>query len=272
MRIEEREPVTKIHTELTTLRSRLSRVHQRLEFETAAVKKIEARLTEIEAEKAKLVKVVALIDKGIEIISANGVGRIETTVTNGMRLVFDDPSLALKIVKNSGARGSSYELVGQQGEVEGPFLDTFGGGIANVVSILLRIIMLKRFKMAKLLVCDESFNNVSEQYLPMVSQLLRSLAKDGGYTILAVTHQSVLAQAADTIYEVVPQEGDSPKLVLTTAGALAAQLTDARARQEDQEPTRRALLLQVQEAEGRGPHFGSATIALVAKPDAGVAA
>lgn len=213
-----------MHTLLTTHRARLAGVHQRLEYENQQAARFEKRMAEIEAEKAELSKAVGLIDKAIEVISANGVGRIETTVTNGLRLVFDDPTLGLKILKKEGARGNSYEPVGQQGEVEGPFLDTFGGGIVNVAAFLLRIIMLKRFKLARFLVLDESFNNVSAQYLPMVSELLRSLARDGGYTIFAVTHQPILALAADRIYRVVPGEDGAPPTILqTTASELAAE-------------------------------------------------
>lgn len=221
--------MSQLSTELTALRTRLDRVRQRLEFENQQSARIDARLAEIEAEKSALVKAVALIDKTIEVVSANGIGRIETTVTNGLRLVFDDPTLSMKVVKNEGKRGNSYEIIGRQkkGEewVEGPFLDTFGGGVANVASFLFRVLMVKRFKMAKVFILDESFNNVSAQRLPMVSKLLRSLAHDGGYTIFVVTHQPILALAADRIYRAVPDPEDGPpSLEEITTSELAAEI------------------------------------------------
>lgn len=216
------------HTELTALRTRMDRIHQRRDFERQAAERIEKRLKEIEEDKANLLKAVGLIDRAIEVISANGVGRIETTVSNGLRLVFEDPTLALKINKKEGARGNSYEIEGQQGEgerlVAGPFLETFGGGIANVAAFLLRVIMLKRFKMARFLVLDESFNNVAAQSQPMVSELLRTLTRDGGFTILAVTHQPILARAADRIYRAVPHENASPTIERVTSSQLAAEI------------------------------------------------
>lgn len=221
--------MSELTQELTALRTRLDRVRQRLEFERQATRRIDTRLSEIESEKGDLVKAVALIDKTIEVVSANGIGRIESTVTNGLRLVFNDPTLSMKVVKNEGKRGNSYEIVGRQQKgdqlIEGPFLETFGGGVANVASFLFRILMLKRFKLAKVLILDETFNNVSAQYLPMVSKLLRSLAHDGGYTIFAVTHQPILALAADRIYRAVPGiEGEPPSLEEITNGELAAEI------------------------------------------------
>lgn len=220
----ERDTLSQLTTELTALRTRLARVHQRLEYENQQATRIETRLTEIETEKTALVKAVALIDKTIEVVSANGVGRIETTVTNGLRLVFADPTLALKVVKNEGKRGNSYELIGKQGDVEGPFLETFGGGIANVASFLLRVLMLKRFKLAKLLVLDESFNNVSVNNLPRVSKLLKVMVDEGGYTIIAVTHQPILALAADNIYRATPNPDGPPTLEKITHGEVQADI------------------------------------------------
>jgi hypothetical protein len=238
--------MTDLSTELTTLRSRMSRIRQRLEFERAAATRIDSRLVALEAEKLDLVKAVTLIDQTIGVVSANGIGRIESTVSNGLRLVFGDPSLSLKVIKNEGKRGNSYEIVGRQlkGEewVEGPFLETFGGGVANVASFLLQVLIQKRFKMAKVFILDERFNNVSAQALPKVSKLLRSLAHDGGYTILAVTHQPILAMSADRIYSAVPGPGDmSPMLEEITHQQLSDEMLTALDSLHDPESDKKAV-------------------------------
>jgi hypothetical protein len=78
-------------------------------------------------------------------------------------------------------------------------MTSFGGGVQNVVAFLLRVILVKRFKLAKFLVLDEQFSNVSPEYQPKVSQMLRELA-DLGFTIFAVSHQPMITEAADTVY------------------------------------------------------------------------
>src|ERR1039457_6971036 len=97
-----------LQTELTTARASLAHVHQRFEYETKQVERIQERLAAIGAEKTQLVKAVALIDRTIEVISSNGIGRIESTVTNGLRLVLADPEIAFKVLKKEGARGNTY--------------------------------------------------------------------------------------------------------------------------------------------------------------------
>lgn len=200
-------------SEIATTQSSLSQVTQRFQFEQQRAQQIELRLAEIETDKAELVKAVALIDKAIAHISANGISKIESIVTGGMQLAFDDPTLGFRVVKSEAERGSKYRLEGVRGEVQGPFLDTFGGGVWNVVGFLLRVIMVKRFKLGKVLVLDEAFNNVAARFQPQVSALLKSLTRDHGFTILAITHQPLLVAQADNIYRIVPEKGKPPRLL-----------------------------------------------------------
>jgi ABC-type multidrug transport system ATPase subunit len=62
--------------------------------------------------------------------------------------------------------------------------------------------MIQRFKLNKLIILDEAFNNVSADRLPKVSEMLKSLCDDHDYTILSITQQSLLACAADRVLSV----------------------------------------------------------------------
>ena len=189
--------------EARVLKNRLAQVAEAREREVAILAKLKASMDEYAASKADLLKAIALIDKTIGIVSANGIGKIESTVTNGLRLVFDNPDYGIRVIKKETARGNNYSLEVYKGEISGPAQSTFGGGISNVIAFLLRVIMIKRFQLGKLLVVDETFNNVSPKYLPKVSELLKTLADDG-FTIFAISHQAPLADAADHAYTVYP--------------------------------------------------------------------
>jgi DNA repair ATPase RecN len=199
---------------LVRMRTLFASLRQRRKQEQSNVMRLRDQVTKIEEMKAQLLKATALIDGGIRVVSANGIGTIETLVTHGLQLVFNDPTLALVVAKKESVRGNSHSLEIKEGDVQGPPLETFGGGIVNMAALLLRVILINRFGLAKLLVVDESFNNVSAEYLPMVSELLRQLAIARGYRILAVTHQPILAVAADHVYRVIPgqEKGDPSTL------------------------------------------------------------
>jgi len=198
--------------------SRLGRVHatvssiaQRLEYETATITRLTSRIKQLEEEKAHLVKAVGTIDRCVQIVSANGIGKIEGIVSDGLHRVFDNDQLGLFIEKKETARGNTYRLLIRKGETVGNPMDSFGGGVQNVVAFLLRVILIKRFKLAPFIALDEQFSNVSSEYQPKISEMLKVLSKMG-FTIFAISHQPTITSAADTIYEVVVDEGFPPIL------------------------------------------------------------
>jgi DNA repair exonuclease SbcCD ATPase subunit len=198
--------------------SRLGKVHavvssidQRLQYESATISRLTARIKILESEKSELVKAVGTIDRCVQIVSSNGIGKIEGIVSDGLRRVFGNDQIGLFIEKKETARGNSYRLLVRKGETVGNPMDSFGGGVQNVVAFLLRVILIKRFKLAPVLCLDEQFSNVSLEYQSKISQMLKTLA-GMGFTIFAISHQPAITAAADTIYEVVVDEGFPPVL------------------------------------------------------------
>lgn len=179
-----------------------------------------ATMKTLEDEKAHLTKCIAVTDKVIEKVAANGVGRVETVVTQGLQLVFG-PAVACVLEKRVLAKGTTYavkiKMETEVGSVVDDPMEAFGGGPVNLISFLMRMLMIHRFKLAKFMVLDESFNNVSVSYLPTVSSLLKSLTDDHGYDILTITHQPQLSAQADRTYVVGGVMG-SPTLNLLSVG------------------------------------------------------
>jgi len=197
-----------LSTRIQTFKTSLFLVKEQVEYEAAQIARLKNKITQLEEDKKQLVKAVGLIDRIIIMISANGISKMESIVSGGLQLVFG-PGYEFVVEKKEGVRGNSYRLLGRHGNISGSLMETFGGGVVNVVAFLLRVIMIKRFKLNKFLAVDESFNNVSEDYLPQVSAMMTKLCHDHGFNILAVTHQPILASAADNIYEV---RGEIPTL------------------------------------------------------------
>jgi hypothetical protein len=86
--------------------SRLGKVHatvssiaQRLQYETATITRLTSRIKQLEEEKAQLIKAVGTIDRCVQIVSANGIGKIEGIVSDGLRRVFGNDELGLFIEK-----------------------------------------------------------------------------------------------------------------------------------------------------------------------------
>jgi DNA repair exonuclease SbcCD ATPase subunit len=189
------------------------RVEQQLENERRTITRLTTRIDQIKEESIELAKAVSLLDRCIEVVSINGIGKIESIVSAGLRKVFKDNTLGLVVEKKETARGYSYRLLIKQGDTLGNPMDSFGGGVQNVTAFLLRVILIKRFKLSKAIFLDESFSNVSSEFLPQVSNMLRTLVDNNGFTILTVSHQPLITACADKVYRVQETPKDGPLLV-----------------------------------------------------------
>jgi DNA repair exonuclease SbcCD ATPase subunit len=186
------------------LRSKLGAITIKRETLEGQQSKYLTRLQDLTDKKLQLLKAQGILDQTITKVSEGGIHKIESMITRGLELTFPDKDLRFQIDKKSTARGNNYKLVLQEGDVSGPIMDTFGGGVVNVVQFLFRMILIQRFGLQRLMVLDEVFNNVSKEYRGHVSSLLRTLCDDQGFNILMITHDPVLASAADRVYEVTP--------------------------------------------------------------------
>ena len=205
---------------VTHLRTTVQGLQARKEAVGSQLSTARKSMLDLETKKAHLLKCSAVLDKLTQAVASKGVGRVEQVVTQGLQVVFG-PNVACLLEKKEGARGTTYairlKVTTKDGEVIGDPMDSFGGGPVNIMSFLLRVLMIHRFKLARLLVLDESFNNVSREYLGAVSSLLKTLVDDHGYSILAVTHQPELAANADMAYRVGGEIGE-PTLRCLTVG------------------------------------------------------
>lgn len=200
-------------TRVRALRDRVKRQQgARAEIE-AQIERDEKRAEEIEAEVKKLAQAVEVIQAATETRRQELRDRVENLVTRGLRAVFqrEDFEFAFKVSLKRDVFGVIPVLRSKFGErdLETGIVDGHGGGVADVVSFLLRVIVLSlaRPAVAPVLVLDESFRHVSPEYLRGCSTLLRELNSSAGIQFLLVTHKAEMLDAADVIYRAELVEG-----------------------------------------------------------------
>jgi hypothetical protein len=132
--------------------------------------------------------------------------RVELLVTRGLRAVFGRADLEFFFEQSTWGKisGITPGLRSAFGEkvIEADIVDGHGGGIADVISFLLRVVVLSlaRPRLAPVLILDEPFRHVSLEYLRGCSSLLRELNRSAGIQFVLVTHKPELVDAADVVY------------------------------------------------------------------------
>lgn len=165
------------------------------------------------AEADRLIKAVEVTQVAGQARREELRDRVESLVTQGLQAVFrrTDYRFSFDVELKRGKFGAYPFLYSQfRGkELKASIVDGHGGGIADVVSFLLRVVVLclQRPRVSPVLVLDESFRHVSPGCLRGVAQLLRELNRMIGIQFILVTHKEELLDAADVIYRAKLKNG-----------------------------------------------------------------
>jgi len=166
----------------------------------------------LESEDTLLALVQALLQRLIDQEVTVGVQAVERLQTEGLQAVFGDQDLRVRSVVEVQRGKVSVDLLTVQKhaaghEVEGLSGDAFGGAVATVQSVLLRIILILRRGLRPLLLLDETLPAFDHNYVTNMGIFLSVLCRRLGMDILLVTHNPALAEAADHSYRLVRKNG-----------------------------------------------------------------
>jgi len=162
---------------------------------------LEQTLTKLRRED----KILTATDQALLTISTSLLGRsidtLDKLVTSGLKAVFDDQKMAFsaKVERYRGKTSVRFEL--NHDGIIAPIKDSYGGGIQVLVGVLLRIAVIITLGLRRILILDESLAHVSPQYVPNVSQLLRTLAEELDFEIIVISHDEEFATSADMHYQ-----------------------------------------------------------------------
>ena len=133
---------------------------------------------------------------------------VSNLVTSGLQAVFG-PFYAFviepKIERGRPSVNMFVKVAGRtqdEEEHDSDIVNSHGGGLAAVISFLLRVVVIS-LEGGKLLIADEPFSHLSAEYVPRMASFLRDLVDQTGIQMILVSHESALAEAADKTYRFV---------------------------------------------------------------------
>lgn len=156
-------------------------------------------------------QVVALLAAAQEVWRGGFEAAVGEHVSRGLSGVFGEP---LELVVEMGVQADlpvAHFRIRDSTGLETEIMEADGGGLVNVTSFLLKVLVLlaTRPALARLLVLDESFSNVSSDILPQVASLLRHMCDEGKcqFIVIAQTGREALVEAGDVVYDFTKRDG-----------------------------------------------------------------
>jgi DNA repair exonuclease SbcCD ATPase subunit len=205
-------------TDLTALALRVRSVRQRLDVEVGAARTVAQHGQRLTAQISELVANQETAERVSGVLSRIGSDRdaaareqVEGLVTAGLRAVFEE-DLSFHLIEVSTRQTPQIDFVvrthvhGSAESFDTDVLSARGGGLAAVVGLLLRVVVVLllrqvRFEESPPILClDETLAMLSRDHLNAAGDFLRTLVDRTGLQVLMVSHQEELAEAADAVY------------------------------------------------------------------------
>lgn len=120
-------------------------------------------------------------------------GQIAAIVTQCLEIVFEEP-YTFKILFEQKRNRTEARLVFERNGLEIDPMSAAGGGVVDVAAFALRLacLVLHKPKLNRVLILDEPFKYVSQEYLPNVCEMLEKLSLEMRVQIIMVTHIGML--------------------------------------------------------------------------------
>jgi len=192
---------------MNDIKERFLKLKALKEFEQKRVNDLDTEIAFLECDLDVKQQAQGVLDLLAEKEVKEGVKTYISLLDEGLKAIFPEQNISqeAEITKVRGKVAVRLKTVvnGKDGlVVEGEGLDTFGGAVSTVQSLLLRVSLLLKRELRPVLVLDETFPAVDENRVDLLVNFLKALCKKTDMKILCISHNASIADSADLSYRV----------------------------------------------------------------------
>ena len=165
----------------------------------------EAKVEEIKKSRELFKKSSILVSVAGEQVRENIKTGFEDIVTHALRsIVGEEYNLKVVFAKRGNMQETHMNVCTPDFSEAFDPLDCRGGGIVDIVSLVLRVAMLElcQPKIHGPLILDEPFKHLSKEYIQNASVFLAELVNKMGRQVICVTHVTSLANESGNVIQI----------------------------------------------------------------------
>ncbi len=191
-------------------RDSLVRATGELDALRAQREKADAALTVERDDQALTVKARLLLEQYSEIEQQQLKAKVEALVSRGLQTIFG-MGYSFTIQMRMLRKQAAMEFTITRELVERDPMDAHGGGLVNVIALVLRLTIVALTPgLSRTVVLDEPFAQLSQGYIEGMSQFIRELVDATGIQLIIVSHETEIAEVADQAYRLFREEDGGP--------------------------------------------------------------
>jgi len=196
-------------TSVKDLRARLNHLQTLRSFTENRVSSLENEIARAEMESDVIHQSIELLNRLSEAEVENGIKTYVSLLEEGLKALFPDQQVGLRgdvdKIRGKVSLRLKTTFTSKDGiTVEGEGIDSFGGAVSTVQSLLLRISLILKIDLKPLLILDESFPAVDAYRTELLVEFLKTLCARLKMNILCITHNHSISDQADRSYRLSP--------------------------------------------------------------------
>ena len=116
----------------------------------------------------------------------------------------EEYSMVIELEDSRSRPQARLFIVNQKTKSKTDPLEENGGGVVDIISIALRMVILQAQQpgIDGPILLDEPFKMVSAEYIPMLVEFINKIREDFGRQIIMVTHNDFLAESCESVIRI----------------------------------------------------------------------
>lgn len=165
------------------------------------IEKSTATLHTLKDQMVLLSKAQSAILSLAESMADNHIERVQELVSFALKTVFFDRDYTFKIVVSDrgSAKQAEFFLIERIDDlfIKSPLKDSVGGGVLSVIGFTLQVFYIQHLGASPTLFLDESFSQLSSQYIEGLMEFIRILCEEQGFRVVLISHDPRIIEYAD---------------------------------------------------------------------------
>lgn len=158
-------------------------------------------------DQALTIKARLLLEQYSEIEQEQLKEKVTALVSRGLQTIFGT-EYAFRIEMKTLRKQAAMEFTIIRELVERDPMDSHGGGLVNVIALVLRLTIVALTPgLSRTVVLDEPFAQLSQGYIDGMGRFIRELVDATGMQLLIVSHEEEIAEVADQAYRLYREDG-----------------------------------------------------------------
>lgn len=168
-------------------------------------------LGSIDLETKKLEDLVMIVglskqfyQKAVDILYEMSVGELKKIIDSALKYIFYDKEFKINIeLEDKRGKSLKFSILDQTGEylIEADVRNGIGAGVRTVISFIIHIFYLIN-KDSNILMLDEAYNFVSEEYRDNFFSFINQIAKEKGIIVIMISHLDFISSYTDKTYKI----------------------------------------------------------------------